>query len=324
MVIKDRLYGEIQIGEPVVIDLINSKPMQRLKKISQDGAPHYIQPIRNVNRFEHSIGVWYLSHLHRRPIEEQIAALLHDTPHTAFSHVIDVVVEDENHEFHDKFTEKIITSSEVPEILEKHSIKLNDILNTHKFTLLENELPDLSFDRWDYFMRDGTALGFLPQTLVNEFIKHVKSGRSTLYFTDKALAATFAILFMNFSRLIWLDPTSHGSFYLMAEAIKLALERKIITEDDYFSDDETLMKKLRDAGVREINGYLNRLRPGREFEYVDKKDAEFYGPNKPRYVDPLVEIDGKFERTSKLVPNLGNYFEEFSGRYKILGVRQLP
>jgi uncharacterized protein len=80
MIINDRIYGRLSVEEPVIAALVNSAPMQRLKKISQDGAPHFIQPVRDVNRFEHSVGTWYLSHRYRRPIAAQIGALLHDVP----------------------------------------------------------------------------------------------------------------------------------------------------------------------------------------------------------------------------------------------------
>lgn len=55
MQIADRVYGNIKIKEQVIQDLINSKPLQRLKKISQGGADNYLEPRRNVNRFEHSV-----------------------------------------------------------------------------------------------------------------------------------------------------------------------------------------------------------------------------------------------------------------------------
>jgi len=32
--IKDRVYGEIEISEPVLVEIINSPSLQRLKKIS--------------------------------------------------------------------------------------------------------------------------------------------------------------------------------------------------------------------------------------------------------------------------------------------------
>ena len=78
MIIHDRIYGKITVENPLIIDLINSKPVQRLKKISHDGATHFIQPIRDITRFEHSIGTWYLSARFNRPIVEQAASLLHD------------------------------------------------------------------------------------------------------------------------------------------------------------------------------------------------------------------------------------------------------
>lgn len=323
MIIKDRVYGKIKIKEKVIQELILSKPMQRLTKISQDGASHFIQPIRNVNRFEHSIGVWYLSSLFKRPIEEQIACLLHDIPHTAFSHVIDIVMEDEHHEFHEKFTEEIILNSNIPNILSKYNIDLKKVLQKENFPLLENALPDISFDRWDYFMRDGYMMEYLPMSLINEFISNIFEKKDILFFKDVRIASTFAILFTNFSRLIWLDPISHGSYFLLAKAIKIALDKKIISQKDFFTNDTYLLNKLKSSKNYDITKLLNKLSPGHEFIYTSKKDAEFYGPNKPRYIDPLVKSKNKLVRLSDLVPNLKYFFSEFSTNYKYLGVKPL-
>lgn len=75
MKIIDKIYGEIEIDNQLIVDLINTAPFQRLKNISQDGATNFIQPVRNVTRYEHSIGVWYLAEKFHRSIEEQIACL---------------------------------------------------------------------------------------------------------------------------------------------------------------------------------------------------------------------------------------------------------
>lgn len=323
MIVQDRIYGRLEVKEKAIEEIILSKPLQRLKNISQDGAPHFIQPIRNVNRFEHSVGVWYLSYKFKRSIEEQIACLLHDVSHIAFSHVIDFVVEDERHEFHEKFTEKIILNSEIPDILKRYGLDLKKVLQKEKFELLENNLPDISFDRWDYFMRDGFTMNFLPKTLINEFLQNIYLNKNKLYFKDVKLASVFAILFMSFSRLIWLDPTSHGAFFLIAEALKIALKGQLITEEDFFINDEFLMNKLRKTKNSQINKLLDRLQPGKEFVYVQEKEADFFGPNKPRYVDPWIKNHEKFARLSSLVPNLNYYFEEFKIKYKNLGVNQL-
>lgn len=320
---NDRIYGSIDITEPVIVELIKSKPMQRLKGISQDGAPHYIQKVRTMNRFEHSVGAWYLSHRFERPIEEQIASLIHDLPHTAFSHVIDFVMHDEKHEFHEKFMEKIVYESEIPAILVRYDVDINRVLAKDNFPLLENDLPDISVDRWDYFTRDGAVFAIMPQSLINQFLKEIRTDGEQFYFTDQGLAGTFAVMFMNFSRLFWLDPTSHGSFFLIANSLKIALKEGIITEEDFFTTDAEVMDKLKKSGNKEIGVYLDRLKPGREFIYAVKSDAEFYGPNKPRYVDPLVKVGKKLKRISELIPGVAYYFEEYSKTHKYLGVKQL-
>lgn len=322
MIINDRIHGRIRIDDPVIVALINSRPMQRLKEISQDGAPHYIQPERDVNRFEHSVGTWYLSYLYKRPIEEQIASLLHDVPHTAFSHVIDYVMKDEHHEYHDKFTKQIIMKSEIPEILKEYKVDLGKVLNKESYDLLDNKLPDISVDRWDYFMRDGHAFGLMPKQTVRLFLDSIKEKDKKFYFKDLRIASMFAVMFMNFSRLIWLDPTSHGAFFLIAEALKKGLNNGVITEEDIFATDEKMMKKLRTQHDPEINALLNRLKPGRNFSYATEAEAEFFGPSKPRFVDPLVESGGKLKRLSDLVPGMSQYFSEYIDNYKYLGVIQ--
>lgn len=37
MKLEDRLYGSLEIDNPLIIELINSKPVQRLKGITQSG-----------------------------------------------------------------------------------------------------------------------------------------------------------------------------------------------------------------------------------------------------------------------------------------------
>ncbi len=320
MNIHDRIYGDITIEEPVIAELIDSPPFQRLKKISQDGAPHFIQPVRTGTRYEHSIGVWYLSHRFSRPIEEQIAALLHDISHTAFSHVVDFVVQDEKHEFHDTFNKQVILDSDIPDILQKHNVDLQKVINKEHYVLLENDLPDISFDRWDYFMRDGFTIGFLPDTIIAQFLDEIVEKDDTLYFTNYRLAALFSILFVNCSRLIWLDPVSHGSFFVLGEALRLALRAQYISEQDFFTDDETLLNKLRQTNDERIHALLDRLTPGNEFVYADKDTAEFFGLNKPRTVDPFVQTDAGLQRVSQIVPNLNYFYQEFKEKYRNIGV----
>lgn len=321
MIINDRIYGEILISDPVIVDLIHTKPFQRLKHISQDGATHFLQPIRNVTRFEHCIGTWFLSKKFNRPIEEQVASLLHDLPHTAFSHVIDFVVENKNHEYHDQFIKDIIIKSEIPEILKKHKISLTKILNKNNFPLLNNSLPDISVDRWDYYMRDGFNGNLLPKATIDLYVQSIYEINEQFYFTDIKIAHLFALMFVQCSILFWLDPASHGSAFLLSNAIKIALNKKYISKADFFTTDTILLKKLTYANDPEINKLLKRLNPKTKFMYASKNGAEFYGPNKPRYIDPLILHKNKLFKLTDLNPELLEYFENFKNQYKVLGVK---
>ena len=320
MVINDRVYGKIKIENPLIVELIASSPMQRLKHINQSGGPVFLEPSRDITRYEHSIGVWFILKKYGANLKEQVAGLLHDTPHTAFSHVIDVVFPTEDHTFHEKFTEKVIMNSEIPGILKKHKIKTEDILMKENFPLLEADLPDLSADRIDYFLRDTRPDQIFPNFLVKEFLDNLFVKNSVFYFKDSSLASLYAILFLNSGRLLWLDPNSHGSFYLLAAALKRAMEIGKITLEDFFGTDDQVLEKLKKIDDEMVKKYLNRLNPSTKFIYTESDKAEFSGPNKPRIVDPLVETPKGLVRISKIVPRLSEFFDHYKKTYKILHV----
>src|SRR5690242_2968432 len=86
------IYRDLQVTEPVLIDLFNSATMERIKHIHQYGATDYvIVQNKEYTRYEHCVGVWALLRIYGAPLEEQIAGLLHDASHTVFSHVGDIL-----------------------------------------------------------------------------------------------------------------------------------------------------------------------------------------------------------------------------------------
>ena len=98
MDIKDEIYGEFKVAEPVLISLINSQPIQRLKGIDNYGIPKEMYQFPGFSRFDHSLGVLLLLRRLGAGIEEQVAGLLHDVSHTAFSHVVDWAIGDSEKE----------------------------------------------------------------------------------------------------------------------------------------------------------------------------------------------------------------------------------
>src|ERR1700748_2023492 len=118
--VNDEIYGTFTITEPLLEELINTKAFQRLRKIHQGGAGYLIADGRDGNRFDHSVGVMRLIQLLGGTLDEQIAGLLHDISHTAFSHVVDQVVFNEGETFHEEYKDWILNTSGIPGLLEKH------------------------------------------------------------------------------------------------------------------------------------------------------------------------------------------------------------
>src|ERR1700733_6161088 len=98
MIYNDSIYGRETIVDPVLLDLLDSTAVRRLRGVLQHGVTALLEITKPITRFEHSVGVMLLVRRAGGDLKEQVAALLHDVSHTAFSHVID-------HVFHDQGTQ---------------------------------------------------------------------------------------------------------------------------------------------------------------------------------------------------------------------------
>lgn len=306
--INDRIYGKTIINEPVLIELINSKPIQRLRGINQAGASQYALEGKTVTRYEHSLGVMILLKKLGASVEEQIAGLLHDIPHTAFSHVIDFVFKDKdhNHEFHEKFHEKIILQSEIPTILKKFNMDINRILNEHNFPLLEKSLPDLCADRIDYTLRDMVASeGFSDK--INKYISGFIVRNNEIIVNSELIAKSFAEDYLRIDEENWSHPMEVALFQILADAIKIALDEKILTEKDLFEDDLCVYTKLKNSGNRLILKKLDMLNPNLKI-IDDPDDFHFHSRNKLRYINP------KFLNSNGSINKVADIFKDFSDK----------
>lgn len=169
MQIIDKIYGDYILDE-VLKELVLCLPVQRLKGVYQGGASYFVNEKWNVTRYEHSIGVMLLIKKLGGSLEEQIAGLLHDVSHTAFSHVIDFVFENKEEDYHERFYHQIIEDSEIPYILSKYDYKYKNILLNHsKWTLLEQPVPKLCADRIDCTLRDMYQYGNISIEEIKDF-----------------------------------------------------------------------------------------------------------------------------------------------------------
>ena len=307
MEIEDPVYGSHKLEENVLIELINSDPVQRLKGVHQAGpSPFFIEDKPYTTRYEHSIGVMMLLREFDASLEEQIAGLLHDVPHTAFSHVADFVFEEEGHEYHERFMEDIIYDSKIPEILQKHGYDIDYILEESNFKLLERDLPKLCADRLDYSMRD---LKSHKKYNMEEFIESLTVKDDEFIFQDFESAEDFGLKFIELDSTVYASPKEVAIYEIFADIIRKALEIEAIDEEDLFTKDKELMEKLRDIDCDEIQLKFELLDSGLEVE-TNEEEYDIIGNTKARAVDPPFIENGEILNASDRSDKLKNAIKE--------------
>ncbi|MDO8538399.1 MAG: HD domain-containing protein [archaeon] len=292
MKINDIVYGEHEFTEPVLIDLINSHTIQRLKGISQFGLPDELYHKKGFTRYDHSLGVTILISKLNGSLKEQIAGLMHDMSHTAFSHLIDLVWGDpEKEDFQDSMYTKFLYSKEIVSILNKHTFDAKEFENLEDFSILEQHIPMLCADRVDYCLREIATDG--EKEKARELFSDLTTFNRIIHFKSEEKAFIFGKYFLNYNNKHWGEKKAKTRYTLFSEALREAIELKLLTKDDFFNlNEKTIIEILERNGNEKIKKIIQQLRT-HNFEFV-------YGLNKKRYVDPLIYLNGKSVELSQI------------------------
>jgi uncharacterized protein len=182
--IKDPVHGYVYVTEAEK-EIIDTYPMQRLRRLRQLAGSEYVYPGANHTRFEHCLGVMYLAgHVLENPNisrivndEEvdscRISALLHDCGHGPFSHVFEHLLIKDLEKTHEDITSWIIEKSEVSDKLSKMGFDAKEIagLAVGKLRKKDRAFLDqiissaVDVDKQDFIVRDtyhtGAEYGFI-------------------------------------------------------------------------------------------------------------------------------------------------------------------
>lgn len=173
-VFRDPIYGYIEVQYKIILHLIDSKEVQRLRRIRQLSGVSMVFHTAEHSRFTHALGAYHVANLvlhHVEGIEclseyEQVvflcAALLHDIGHGPYSHAFEAVLDTS----HEEMTERIILCQEtdVYQILNEVSGLPEDVAGVighrGKYPLIESLISSqLDVDRMDYLTRDAYFTG---------------------------------------------------------------------------------------------------------------------------------------------------------------------
>jgi len=201
-IIRDPIHGYIGLTE-LEIRLLDTPPLQRLRRIKQLANTHLVYPGALHTRFDHSVGVLHVANRLAVQLgfndEERelvrLAALTHDVGHSAFSHVGEKAVhhyskEELNKErestgeaeVHELVTREILLHHpSVKSLLGEKRTKVAELLESDETSALKGAISGpLDADKLDYLLRDsyfaGVKYGAFDLERILHTVQIVKSG----------------------------------------------------------------------------------------------------------------------------------------------------
>lgn len=233
-------------------------------------------------------------------LEEQIAGLLHDVSHTAFSHVIDFVLENKAEDYHEEIFIDVIRNSEIPIILKKYNYNYEYLLlNTGKWNLLEQPAPELCADRVDYTLRDMYVYGQASLEEIQKFLNDIIIYQGQMCLKSIESAEWFVKTYYQEVLNFFMNPLNIYAYDKLAQTLKLSLEKKIITLADFLMEDNELIERMKSSNDRQVQSLLKQLHADVKVR-VDQKEFDIHQKNKTRLIDPLLYLHNRLIRASEL------------------------
>jgi HD superfamily phosphohydrolase len=247
--LMDERFDKILKQAPrALIKIIQTNDFQRLKGIDQSGPLKFFKhnPFLNtsppmfapMSRYEHSIGVASLilekGKNSSNALTQAVAGLLHDISHSAFSHLIEEVVDHHAHEksfqdvIHLNFIKKFCP--EIMPILDEHGISLSS-LDPSLYPILDQTHPHLCADRIDYLLRtayvdknydfDQKNYAFVLKHL------HYDAMAQKWHFTHEHSASMLANISLYYTEKLYTSPWNRALYHYFGKALKETLRLKI-------------------------------------------------------------------------------------------------
>lgn len=282
------------------------------------------------SRLEHSIGVSLIIWNFTKNKKQALAGLFHDIANPAFSHCIDFLHGDyETQESTEELTTTIIKNSEYIMLrLKRDGITLEEVEDYKLYPIADNDTPQVSADRLEYTFSNGYA--FMPVWKKGEVekiysdIKVLKNedGIIELGFKTKEIAEFFIekikVLWTG-----WIEDKDRFAMQAIADILKLMSSENLITEADFYKyGEKEIIDMAKRCGVARIEKAVKGFESATEVFTADDEKEGVYNIKvvaKRRYINPLVECDGKVCRLAdisvKTKKTIDKYFKYDMSKY---------
>lgn len=294
-IIRDPIHGYIGLTEEEV-KVLDTQPMQRLRRIKQLANAHLVYPGAIHTRFDHSLGVLHVAHRLACQLDfnddqkrlVRLAALLHDVGHAAFSHVGEKALHystpNAPEDVHELVTREILLKHrEVQAVLGESAREVADLLASEKPSVQQAVVSGpLDADKLDYLLRDsyfaGVQYGRFDLERILHTVRVIRSGdESYLAVTRKGQEAleSYRLARYLMHAQVYQHHARLAADGMLIRAIRLACERgklpaaafapkegdpNFITEYLRFDDFAllTVLRNCDDPQVTELAGRIER------------------------------------------------------------------
>ncbi len=251
--------------------------------------------LKPYSRFDHSLGaaliIW---HFTADPVQT-VAGLLHDIATPAFAHVVDFMRGDYlKQEATEAGTADMIrASAELQTVLKKYGLCSDAVSDYHRYPIADNDSPGLSADRLEYTLGNSINYGFCTEGQAEVWYRDLvvgtnEKGQPELMFQTAETAEIFALTALRCAE-VYVSDEDRYSMQLLAELLREAAVRGVITESDLYTTEPQIISMLlsdevlaaRWANYRACREILRSKQPGKRGNW--RKISA-----KKRYIDPLV------------------------------------
>ena len=294
---NDRVYGEVTVDDPKVLAVIACPTFRRLDGVKQAGPSAFAFPFKTVTRHEHSLGVYLLLRRLGAGLREQVAGLLHDVSHTAFSHAVDFVFSSDEQDHHEALKPVFLDRPDLAAALADLGFAPRDFYDDSIYPLLERPLPWLCADRLDYFLRDGLACGVVTPPVADRVLAHLAVVDATIVLTDPDVAREVSDLFGVMNRDWWASPTESYIYNEFADALREGFRLGSLRKPDLYGDDAHVLELLHAAHsplIEQKLDHITHFDPDRLAGHVPRVVP------KNRWLDPPVKVGAGYRRLSEI------------------------
>ncbi|MCS7103342.1 MAG: HD domain-containing protein, partial [Candidatus Korarchaeum sp.] len=236
---KDPIHGYLRIS-PEELTLIDSFPLQRLRRIKQLPGSDYVYPGAVNTRFEHSLGVMHLAGMmgeslrgERETIELlRLAGLLHDIGHGPFSHSFENILMESFGISHEEMTSVVIRKTEISDLLGRMGFHPSDVVELirgmhHERSLSKVINSSIDSDKMDYIVRDSYHTGAGYSVDIHRIASNAVESNGDLAINIRALEAIESLFMARLLsyRTIYYHKTSRGVQLMLEMGMRSILDR---------------------------------------------------------------------------------------------------